>query len=79
MPQPASLAPACADLLPHQRPSTPFVACSPLAEAGRGSLPRIDDLSPEARKAVEAGQKLYADSIESLVRPCSWHANLHRV
>lgn len=46
----------------------PFVPCPP-SEAGRGSLPRMDDLSPEARKAVEAGQKLYADSIESLVRP----------
>lgn len=50
-------------------PSRTRAAAPPTpAEAGRGSLPRMEDLTPEARAAVAAGKTLYADSIESLVR-----------
>lgn len=69
--QPAALVhngicPGHASSLPTQQAAAPF-SPPPPTDAGRGSLPRMDDLTPEARAAVAAGKTLYADSIESLV------------
>lgn len=51
---------------PNQRDAAPL-SPPPPTDAGRGSLPRMEDLTPEARAAVADGKTLYADSIESLV------------
>lgn len=75
-------APALIPELVDANMPTPRLPHLPRVDAARGSLPRAEELTPQARAAVAAGKTLYADSIESLVRHCcaavQSHCTLHR-